>query len=852
MVDEDIKRAADYAAQIVWRLETLQYRSRFNEQTGETTRLPTKIRRFANGLPRDLALPVLHVIANGSPYTGKNLFNGEGSDDEFVSTGVYIRKDQTLDAGSRKDATYTIVQDLRLRDSTDELSVGDSVSCSRESYSDYRWDEVTAGLPPDAVPEQGVVWQVTDVRREADTELFSYHIRKSVAVTQHTDPVVTQCDKRRTVTTEIWDNVYGGPDTGYECDSVRNGGAPIAIPECSESAGETVSVRVSQNEDCTYQIIIERAISRQGFESEYLRYKDRFRIEASDTVDGQSEGLSKSGVEVSGGVMMRYESHQNDDGTWRNTVTMTMERQVQESDRQVTVTPRYTATKWTDTSVGAPADAGILNGYYGSYKSTKTPGGLFTNEYVTYAPSTGAAAEAGEVTVFARTRSTEDVIQDFEDGVLEPGSFMAGGGVTRQRTYTKDDTTGLVTRRVATTTEQHVARSSVTVAKSLRSVVTKTTEANKTDDNMDPPETGSLGIGTTVEKTLNPGGSVTVTTTTKSPNTDIGAIRRLCANTATEHTDTAETVIDGGMPSDSHLLDNVASPVDGKYAQTEYTLDDDNVVTKRETTVQEHNRTFFKGFRANHLETSVHEESTSAEEEPAGESNRGSILSLGTTETVTATLTKGGHYDTVTETVQAKEVWWEDEVGYADFTSGMDKADAVGDYCYKIGFRNCSEEKVEELRTKVYDKMKSANVKTRYPFRTPFINRMVNEFGLFDGSVGFNGREERYSGGGVSDTGPFKADADYTKTTYQVIPNSPEGYFQGDDDMKFIQVKRVTSCHVRSGRGKDNMEDAFADLNSQQVVGDVQVSTGAGYSYSLSWETADEIAVSLVSGSNLM
>jgi hypothetical protein len=304
----------------------------------------------------------------------------------------------------------------------------------------------------------------------------------------------------------------------------------------------------------------------------------------------------------------------------------------------------------------------------------------------------------------------------------------------------------------------------------------------------------------------------------------------------------------GSIAKGNHLNQRSSGASNGIYQQVEYSRDDDNVVTKRETVTQEINQQFTKILRNNHLESAEQRESTSVREvDSLG------TLETGTTKAVTASLTRGGNYDVVNETVTAKPTWWEDRIGYADSTDGQ-ATKGLGDYCYKIGFRNCDEKTVGQLKDQVYRRMSDIGVRTRFPNRTPFINRMVNEFGLFDGSVGFNAREERYYNGGGSggDSGDSSVSADYTKTTYQVIPNSAAGYFDDADSAQFVLVTRKTKCHIRSGRGSEAaMHKAFNELSGAKVVGEVHCSTGADYSYSLSWETADSVEVSLVTGKDL-
>ena len=994
MVDaNDMQRAREYVDNIVWRLETLQFRSRYDEKTGKTKRLPTRIRRFSNGIPRDLVLPVLGILAEGSPYSGQNLFNGEGSDDEFISTNVLIRKDQTLNAGQRSDASYTIIQDLRLMGSPDDLTTGDYLSCSRTGTSEFRWDETDVESLPVDEPEQGVIYQISDVTRSAETDLFSYRIRKSVAITQHQPETVATCDKRRTVTTEVWDNVYGEPGD-FRYDTVRNGGESITIPDACEAAdGTGIAIRVTENEDCTFKVIVEKTVAVADFEFEYLRYRDLYKIESSDTVDGASTGLSKDGVEYADGVMTRYESHRNDDGTWRNRVSVNAEREVTESEKRITKAPRLETVQWTDTSVNS-APSGIPLGFaYGSYRSTKTPGGLFTNEYIGYRITEGVDGRTCEDTAFLHTHSTEQTlssmpaaasdpevsagngvvtslaystdattgavtkreVKKIEHGVTQavrtvtstllgqmvelthrsqntraadpasgtiksvtsrmtdgelfdiieqtftpsttalalgqscaktyfehrdqsdttvaggmmpsdPHVIAAGGGVHTEVTHTRDPQTGVVRKSERKTTELAVTGASATKARTLRHTTLRVTDANQsvpaTDlenyvQDIDP------GIGGSIEATRNPGGSVTLTTVTKSANTEIGPIRIACVKTSTEHVDVTETVVATG-PMDTGTGGNVEQCTEeasgGVHKQIEHSLDEDNVITRKETVTTENNVVTVKKVRRTHLDTTVHTENTSVPGDAGpykpGDMTTGDTPSdgnqpaVGTIAEHNATITKGMHYITVDDqTVAYKKIWY-DEIGLAD-ADGAGTTQYLDTYMYKIGFRNCTDQDIDGLKTEVYKKMKT--VHHRFDTMTPFANRMVNEFGLYDGSVGFNANRNTYSGGSVSGGTPdFSESVSYTSKSVQVLPNSEAGFFEDADDMKFVVVTRTTNVTHLYGKGESEFEAACRQVDGSECAGSVQINVGADFRYSIVYQTGLTVETKLVEGSKIV
>ena len=445
-------RARDWLgmAQAKWRLQTMQHRSRYNPRTGEYRQLPTRIRRFLNGTPVGIKTAVLAMLKESAPYKSP-VFDCELDEGLlYRPTNTFLRKDGPEHTTGGKDPTYTIIQDLLLDDGLgDTFSFGDESGCAQVGETEYHWDEPSVADCPDGA--QGVSYQVTDVNRDRETDLFSYRVRKVQALTVHVPPHVDECDARRRVTTESWDNVYGEPGA-FRWDSVRGGGGPITPPSaCGQPQGRTVKVDVYRNPDCTYRVTVQtvEAVTDPGLQ--YSIYRDQYKVNWSERVLNAFAPLPRAGVEYGGGVTTRYTSEHNEDGTWTNSTEVETERPVPLSTEETRRTPRGVLRQHVDTNQVTPA-SGIAT-RFGSWKYTKTPGGLFTNEYTEYTRT--HADNLGLVcsdTAFMKTHESQSSVESVPaSGHVPPA---ADGLVT---TWNYDtDAEGFVTRRVRTEQEHEV------------------------------------------------------------------------------------------------------------------------------------------------------------------------------------------------------------------------------------------------------------------------------------------------------------------------------------------------------------------------------------------------------------
>lgn len=531
MVDINENSAARKMAEdLVWRLETLQHRCRYNFKTGEYRRLPTRIRRFSNAKPLDIVASVIEELVKMAPYSGV-VFCGEDNPDlKYRPITTYIRKDDTLKTGTR-DATYTIVQDLLLEGEVDEYAGGDGSSCSSVSECEYHWDEADVMDCPQG--GQGVSYRITGVSRDRETDLFSYEVRRVQAITQHQPEYVAECSDESVRTVETWDNVYGEPGD-FRYDDVVHGGEAISLPApCDAASGELVQVSSDEKDDCTFRVTVVRTTSKLDAEAMFLRYRDQFQIRTVDLQKNASSALSKSGVEYSGGRKTTYETESNPDGTYNNRVTVETERPVSGAVSGSSVSARFEEVSWVDRNQTSAARS-LPSGYsFGSWRCTKTPGGLYDNEFSGVKPVAGAFGYECSDTAFLHSHTDSEVLAKYPSGTAHVPS-ASGGTVTSYDVGTDDR--GIVVQRRNVRTEHSVSKARVSVTSTLLGQTTEVYSRSQAS----VPQTPAVGSVGSTEYQITDGKlyDTVMRTFALSP-----AGLRLglgCSRTVFEHSDTVE------------------------------------------------------------------------------------------------------------------------------------------------------------------------------------------------------------------------------------------------------------------------------------------------------------------------
>lgn len=558
-------------AQTKWRLQTMQHRSRFNPKTGEYRQLPTRVRRFLNGTPVSMKAQVLSILKESAPYSCP-VFDLETGGMKYIPTNTFIRKDGPELTSGGADATYTIVQDLKLLDEAgDTFGMLDESSCAQVGESEWHWDEPDVIDCPDG--SQGVSYQVANVSRDRETDLFSYVIRKVQALTVHTPPVVSSCTERSRVTVETWDNVYGEPGA-FRWDPVRGKSSSLDVPEaCDRSDGTLVRVSVNRNADCTYRVVVERVEAVLGVGMYYSQH-DKYKSEFGERTLNAFAPLPEQGIEYDHGLVTRYQSERNEDGTWTNDVSKTLERTVAESTIEERRTPRGTTRTRVDTNVLSRATG--ISTDFGSWKSVKTPGGLYTNEYVEHIRR--VVDNLGLVctdTAFLKTHESQGTVKSVPSSSHVPA---AGGG--RVTTWSYDtDAEGIVTKRVRTeqehTVENAVRRKTWGWLGNTSGYVHRSVSSATASELL-----ASGAAGMSVEARMTNGGlfDVEVQTFLRVSGLRLGLE---CQKTVYQHVhDTAESAAEMG--------EDAQSAGGGKTYRRSYSLDTSTgAITKRETVTTE-------------------------------------------------------------------------------------------------------------------------------------------------------------------------------------------------------------------------------------------------------------------------
>lgn len=506
----------------VWRLEILEKRlkTKKGEIIPEEKQPPFKIRRFLKGVPAGYIVEVIKYLHSTSPYEGI-IFNGEKLEGKWRLTRTTWRRDEqtVIDRGQMNQGTYTLVQDLTEEsEAADSLDTLSESSCSVEQTSTYVWD--APDVEDIEIGKQGETWSIRNVGRN-DDGTYNYVKVHTRALTQHAGEVVANKNAYETVYTDSWNNVYGIPP-----DFRDDGDNKITLPEESEN----VKFQISENDDCTYRISMERREPVKSNESELSCEKTQFEHDDAVTTRAQEDGLGEA-PEASGGRITSHKSELREDGKFDNTVRTKQEKEVKNSEEQWSVGLTGVVHKVTDTQTASPAaKPEFSRSNIGKVVSnTKTPGGLY-NVVTTEVDRKGDPLDTGEecgTTVFEHSHST--TVSDPSGNILAGHTEPAGGGKTYQVTSRlNDDGTATTVTRETEELSQPGAR--VEYRKTIRGLAVSVTDRNSDTAVND----SGMKIGETRSSELTPGGLYNNTVTTVSAQ-DVGDTGSNCSQTIFEH-----------------------------------------------------------------------------------------------------------------------------------------------------------------------------------------------------------------------------------------------------------------------------------------------------------------------------
>lgn len=584
----------DAAAQR-WRVQVLARRTRVTEFG--TKFIPTRLRRFVEGLPWPYVKPALDYLLSQAPYRGI-LANGVDFGAAYRPTlTIWQRDSQQAALGAKGaaigDATYTLIQDLVEADADDVYAVGTSSSCSETVESEYVWDAAdVADIPQGSM---GVTWQVAQVHRN-DDGTFDYALVKRVALTQHAGPVTTEDNAVRKVVVDRWDNVYVDAEGRY-CD---DGMVPLGIPEPGidpSGATETQVSVESENPDCTLRL----AVRSETHHEEDVRETDEIDLykQVHETErqaeDSDFDPVLASKAGIGRGVTHRVEKKLRPDGAHDRVDREVTEREVKEAAREVAVGRRGVRVVVQDRNVSKVPEDPTDPGH--AVKVEKTPGGLFDVTTTDFTLGDGLkVGETCKTDQFAHTHAVVSAagsvdLSELDVLLASDGHATYGGGVVRTYETSMDDD-GAVTLTSKSDTEQNVPRSEVQRESYVDAtvVVRKDYATGKAVPGDDAGTwapfvkhgAGAAGSSLRYEKT--PGGLVTVTEHSVSlPESDITMSKSLKRDSTTEVEEERASL---GAEHRNFSLD-VPKAAKGVHKESEVTISDRGTYVRRNVTTTE-------------------------------------------------------------------------------------------------------------------------------------------------------------------------------------------------------------------------------------------------------------------------
>ena len=651
------------AAASKWRVQVLARRTRVTESG--LKRIPTRLRRFVEGLPWPYVKPALDYLLSQAPYRGI-LANGVDFGATYRPTlTIWQRDSQQAALGAKGaavgDATYTLVQDLVEADADDVYAVGTSSSCSETVESEYVWDAAdVADIPQGSI---GVTWQIAQVHRNEDGT-FDYALVKRVALTQHAGPVTTEDNAVRKVVVDRWDNVYVDAEGRYCDDSM----APLGIPAPGidpSGATETQITVEAENPDCTLRLSVRSETHREEDvrESDEIDLYRRVHEKERQAEDSDFDPVRASTDGIGKGVTYRVEKKLRPDGAHDRTDREVTEREVRSATREVAIGRRGTRVVVLDRNVsddGVPEDP-TEPGH--AVKVEKTPGGLYDVTRTDFTLGDGTkVGETCKTDRFAHVHSVVSAAPSVSLGDLSgleaiDGHAKYGGGTVRTYETTMDDD-GAVTLTARSDTEQNVPRSevqresyvdsTVIVRKDYATGTAVPGDASGTWAGFAKHGAGAPGDSVRFEKT--PGGLVTTTVHEVAlPGNDVTISKGRKRDALS---DVQESRVSLGTEGRNFARQpNVPEASGGKHVESDVAVNDRGAFVRREVVTQEADVVSrrVREKRAQYTAVTVTKNSSADD----GGAEKGTNLGYG--DSVEAELTPGNRWRVTTRTIEVSK-----------------------------------------------------------------------------------------------------------------------------------------------------------------------------------------------------
>lgn len=521
---------------------------------------------------------------------------------------------------------------------------------------------------------QGETRSIQNLRRE-DDGTYSYVVVTRMSATQDTGYRVQADTLAERVDVRTVSNVYGGaPGAGSPGWMMRRPGSRALeamdppIPEPGVYGRVRVELQLSENEDCTFRIVVTRTEAKR-MAAERQTSKNQYEWNEMDRRTGEDSSLGDAPSE-SGGAIVTHESQLQPDGTFANRVSVRTERPVPRSTVTVSVGRRGRRVTVVDTNQESEASFSDVQ-VGGSVRVEKTPGGLFNNTVTTWDKS--QQVKAGDLCTIDVFHHQHDVTKS-EESMPSDSDHVQGSGanglvVTRRVDM---DEEGAISSTTSKNQEILAPRSEESWQMGLHGIVHTVKHRNVAPSDADhygaEPTSHDLSkVGSSLRRDETPGGwyDVTIADVDRVPGIRSGAG---CSKTVFLHTDTAvssRAALPGESDADRHVedagleSDSEWEGLRGVYRSSDVRVNADGTVTGTDTVNVE---VPVKNAQMQDEDTAFVRTSVALDKNQPSAYGAGTVRLDPRTNVLTvksATMNPGGSYDVRTETRIPHFRWWQ-------------------------------------------------------------------------------------------------------------------------------------------------------------------------------------------------
>ena len=391
-----------------------------------------------------------------------------------------------------KDGSFTLFRYMGPESSGFEV-VTES-GCTTRTSIRFVWDSILIEEPPAAA--QGFERQIGGASRDPESNLYTYYVATTEALTYHTTAFITSDDTFQTTYRESWTGLRGTKAAPTDSD-----GNSVTIPSPTADAnGTTVQVSwVHNDRNCTWNVSVDKQVAKTGVVASVSCSKDQFAEQDSTQTSAQAAALGHAPAPAAG-VSTTHRSQSRPDGKFDNTLATNKELNVllARLSRQEDLFSSQTA-RVDRGQTAAPAAPSATGGTIISTGYEKSPGMLFSNSTNT---TVEKPVENAQVTKAASIFETSESVAG-RSLAAEPAAPVAGDGKTQTTSVSK--TPGDM-KNVQVNTRQEITVAEARVAEQRNLFGYRKNSLTRSTPDAIPLASSADGVGISVNSSKTDGG----------------------------------------------------------------------------------------------------------------------------------------------------------------------------------------------------------------------------------------------------------------------------------------------------------------------------------------------------------